>query len=517
MGFVARDVRKRFGATQALDGVTFDVQRGEVHALLGENGAGKSTLVKIMGGFLAPDQGELELDGEKLGDLTPAQAFAHGIVVVHQELSLLPTLSVAENILINRPPLRRNPLSRALGHLDRRSMVARARAGLALLHADIDPTRQTGSLSQAERQLVEIVRALAQSARLILLDEPTSALPPNERRELFSRIRLIRQEGVGIVFITHLLEEALDISDRITVLRDGHNVGTRDAATTSVGDLVELMTGRPAGSVFPTRVDQRHTAAPRLAVTGLESPPRLCGASFQVWPGEIVGLAGLVGSGRSECLKTIFGALPRIGGTIEVDGHSRHLGSPAEAMDAGIALIPEDRQDESIFPNHPLLDNICVAAASTAHGEDVRAGLPFVLSRRKMTEVAVRLKNALQVKASSIRTPIGSLSGGNQQKAVLARWVAVKPSIVLADEPTRGVSIGSKIEIYRLIQQLARDGAAVVIVSSEFEELLGLCNRIYVMRDGRTVDELSPLGLEAEDLLQVVLSQPATAEAAASR
>ena len=511
MGFEARDVSKRFGATQALAGVSFDVQGGEVHALLGENGAGKSTLVKIMGGFLTPDQGSLSLDGAPLGDLNPAAAFAHGIVVVHQELSLLPNLSVAENILINRPPVRANPLSRALGQLDRKAMLERAREGLALLHAEFEPTTLAGALSQAERQLVEIVRALAHSARLILLDEPTSALPPSERRELFSRIRLIRREGVGIVFITHLLEEALAISDRITVLRDGRNVGTRAAAGTSVADLVELMTGRPSGSVFPSRGGWRAAAPPRLKVSDLASAPRLQGVSFQAAAGEIIGLAGLVGSGRTECLKTIFGALPLTGGSIEVDGVACSFASPAAAIGAGIALIPEDRQDESVFPNYSVCDNICIAAAATGRGEDLRGLARFILDRRKMAEVAARLKEAFQVKAASLHSPIASLSGGNQQKAILARWVAVRPAIVLADEPTRGVSIGSKVEIYRLIREVAQGGAAVVMVSSEFEELLGLCDRIYLLRDGRSVDELSPEGLEAEDLLQLVLAQPATA------
>jgi ABC-type sugar transport system ATPase subunit len=246
-------------------------------------------------------------------------------------------------------------------------------------------------------------------------------------------------------------------------------------------------------------------------VTDLASAPRLQGVSFEAAPGEIVGLAGLVGSGRTECLKTIFGALPLSGGSIEIDGAPRRFASPAAAIAAGIALIPEDRQDESVFPNHSLGDNICVAAAATGRGEDLRGLAPFVLDRRKMAEVAGRLSDALQVKAASLRSPIASLSGGNQQKAILARWVAVKPSIVLADEPTRGVSIGSKVEIYRLIRQLAQGGAAVVIVSSEFEELLGLCDRIYLLRDGWSVDELTPQGLEAEDLLQLVLAQPASA------
>ena len=513
-GLEARGISKRFGATQALKRTSFAVANGEIHALLGENGAGKSTLVKIMSGHIQPDEGTLQLDGEPLQHLTPRIAFERGIVVVHQELSLLPTLSVAENVLINAPPVFANAVSRRLGHIDRRAMLARAESSLALIGAGIDPAARVDGLGQAERQLVEIARALAHAARVILLDEPTSSLPPDERGQLFSRIRLIRGKGVGVVFITHLLEEALALSDRITVLRDGDNVGTRRAADTSVEQLVELMTGRPAGTVFPTRGGAGLAGEPRLAVRDLSSPPRVLGVSFEARAGEIVGLAGLVGSGRTETFKTIFGAMAREGGEVRLDGRPVAFASPAAAIDAGLGFIPEDRQVESIFPDHSLLANICVAAASSSRGERLSGALPFILSPRRMSEVAERLRAALQVKASSVQSPISSLSGGNQQKAILARWVATKPRVVLADEPTRGVSIGSKIELYRLLRKLAAEGAAVVIVSSEFEELLGLADRIYVMRDGRTVGEVRPDGLDADDLLQLVLSKHTPAASA---
>ena len=504
-GFVARRVSKSFGATLALDDVTCEVVTGEIHAVLGENGAGKSTLVKIMSGHLHPDGGRLELGGETMPALTPRGALERGIVVVHQELSLLPTLSVAENILINDPPVMPGGLARAAGFLDRRRMVAEAGRHLGLLGADIDPGARIDSLSQAQRQLVEIVRALVHSARMILLDEPTSSLPPDERHELFGRLRLIREQGVGIVFITHLLEEALSLSDRITVLRDGRNVGTRPAAGTSVTGLVELMTGRPPGSVFPRRRSAEAGGEPLLSVERLASAPRLIDASLDVRKGEIVGLAGLVGSGRTELLKTVFGALAGTGGRLRLGGGEVRFSSPLAAIKRGIAFIPEDRQEESLFADHAVRTNICVAAATSSTGEEL--GGRFMLDARKMAAVSERLRDTLRIKTRSVASPISSLSGGNQQKSILARWVATRPAIVLADEPTRGVSIGSKIEIYRLFRELAAEGTAIVLVSSEFEELVGLCDRIFLLAAGRTVDEISPEGLEADDLLQLVLSR----------
>ncbi len=496
--FVARHVSKRFGATQALSDVTCAVRTGEIHAVLGENGAGKSTLVKIMSGHLQPDGGRLELAGKVMPALTPKAAFSSGIVVVHQELSLLPTLSVAENILINDPPL-------VAGFLDRREMVARAGTHLALLAADIDPLVKIDTLSQAQRQLVEIARALVHSARVILLDEPTSSLPPDERHELFDRLRLIREQGVGIVFITHLLEEALELSDRITVLRDGRSVGTRPAADTSVTQLVELMTGRPPGTVFPGRRVTSARERPLLTVENLASRPRLIDASFEVRKGEIIGLAGLVGSGRTEVLKAVFGALPINAGRVLMGDEDVRFRTPLDAIKRGIAFIPEDRQDESVFAEHSVLTNICIAAASSSVGE--RLVKRFVLDGRRMASVSEKLRAKLRIKTRSVASPVADLSGGNQQKTILARWVATRPRIVLADEPTRGVSIGSKIEIYRLFRELASEGAAIVLVSSEFEELVGLCERIFIMAEGRTVDEVNPEGLEADDLLQLVLSK----------
>jgi ABC-type sugar transport system ATPase subunit len=499
----ARGISKSYGATRALDAVDFAVAHGEIHALLGENGAGKSTLVKILSGIVKPDAGAIELDGRPI-EPSPRLSHRLGIVVVHQELSLLPNLSVAENILISDIPLRRG--GAALGFVDRRRLLARARESLQAMALDLDPAAPVGSLSQAERQLVEIARAQAQSPKVILFDEPTSSLPPDQRGALFGRMRRIREAGVGVVFITHFLEEALQLSDRITVLRDGRAVRTLAAGETTVEQLVELMSGRPAGSVFPRRAEAPAGAVPKLQVSGIAAGTRLHDVSFTVGSGEVVGLAGLVGSGRTETLKAIFGVTPIARGSIAIDGRPVAFRGPAEAITHGLAFIPEDRQDESIFANDDIANNICVAAASTGRDPGLRrAG--FVLRGGAMARLAERLRGELQIKAASIRAPITSLSGGNQQKAILARWMATRPAIVLADEPTRGVSIGSKIEIYKLIRQMAAEGAAVVIASSEFEELVGLCNRVYILRDGRTAGETGVADLTADDLLHIVLAK----------
>jgi ribose transport system ATP-binding protein len=502
---VATGISKSYGATRALEEVDFVVEPGEIHALLGENGAGKSTLVKILSGIVRRDAGTIEVDARPI---EPSARLSHrlGIVVVHQELSLLANLTVAENILINDIPLRRGGAAAMVGAVDRKRLMARAREILAAMSLEIDPAAPVATLSQAERQLVEIARAQAQSPKVILFDEPTSSLPPDQRGALFGRIRKIRDAGVGIVFITHFLEEALQISDRITVLRDGRAVATLAARETSVEQLVELMSGRPAGTVFPRRREATVGAIPKLAVNGIAAGAKLRDVSFSVGRGEVVGLAGLVGSGRTETMKAIFGVTPIDAGTISIDGRPVAFRSPADAIAAGLAFIPEDRQEESIFANDDIANNICVAAAST--GRDprlLRAG--FVLNGRRMLAAAERLRDALQIKAASLRAPVTSLSGGNQQKTVLARWMATRPAIVLADEPTRGVSIGSKIEIYRLIRQMAAEGAAVLIASSEFEELAGLCHRVYILRDGCSVAETGVAGLTADDLLHMVLAK----------
>jgi len=500
-----RGLCKAFGSTQALVNVDFGVRHGEIHALLGENGAGKSTLVRILTGALKPDEGTLLLEGDPLTLHSPQDALAQGIVAVHQELSLMPNLTVTENVCLTSVPVYRWWPARLIGVKDGREMHRRATAAARLLDLDLWDAR-VEDLSPARRQLVEIIRALAQSASVVLLDEPTSSLPPGERRIVFERLDRLRAQNVGVVFITHLLEEALDIADRITVLRDGRNVGTRQAADTNMDQLVELMTGRPAGAVFPRRIAASDVGASRLEVKGLASPPEVNDVSFSVQPGEIIGLAGLVGSGRTESLKTLFGLRDLGSGEIWLDGGLTHISSPRDAIRKGIAYIPEDRYEEGLFADDSIERNICIAAVNTARGERVTRARGRVIDGRRVRSVARGLADELQIKRDSLRSPISSLSGGNQQKAVLARWLAVRPSVILADEPTRGVAISSKIEIYRLLRQLAAEGVAVVFVSSEFEELVGLCSRVVLLRNGCTVGETSTMDLDADSLLNLLFT-----------
>jgi ribose transport system ATP-binding protein len=502
-----RGITKSFGPTVALDNVDLTLLRGEILALLGENGAGKSTLVKIIAGVEQPDAGSIRLEGRRINP-SVERLSALGIEVVHQELSLIPNLSIAENILIHSIPLRAGRLGRWIGFVNARRVVELARAKLELLGLDLDPRRPVAELSQAQRQLVEITRAWAQSPKLILFDEPTSSLAPDQRGALFQRIERIRDTGVGIVFITHFIEEALLLSDRVAVLRDGRNVGEFASGERRVAEVVELMSGRPVGMVFPSGAGRGRERATKLSVAHLAAAPKLRDVSFEVHGGEIVGLAGLVGSGRTETMKVLFGTTPHQAGEIRSDGRPRSFRCTADAIAAGIAFIPEDRQGESIFVNDSFVNNVCVAAVS-GHRDPAMTHAGFILNRRRMTATAERLRALLGIKLASIRAPISTLSGGNQQKAILGRWMAITPEIVLADEPTRGISIGSKMEIYRILRQMAATGAAIVIASSEFEELVGLCDRVVIMHDGVTVGDASIGTMTAADLLHVVLAKSA--------
>ena len=501
---VAKKIRKAFPGTLALADVHFELRRGEIHALLGENGAGKSTLVRILGGAITPDSGRLFLEGEEITLHSPSQALSRGIGVVHQELSLLENLSVADNLSLSKPPMKGGWVGRMLGVLDRREMRRRASG---LLGIEIDPSLPVHALSPARRQLVEIAKTLMYSPRVLLLDEPTSSLPPDDRRELFERVRILKEHGISIVFITHLLEEARQLSDRITVLRDGMHMGTRRAAATSMSELIALMTGKPVGSVFPTRgTSTGDGSIPRLEIESLASGREVSNVTFSVNPGEIIGLAGLVGSGRTETLKAIFGLRDLNSGKVVIDGAIVDITSPRAALEHGLVYIPEDRQVEGLFSQHSVTKNICVAAANSERGERITRVRGLVLDASRMREVSRALVGRLGIKIDSVDGPVATLSGGNQQKAVLARALAVRPRIVLADEPTRGVAIGSKIEIYRLFRELADDGAAVVLVSSEFEELVGLCDRVVLMHGGQTVEETGAKELDAHELLHLVLA-----------
>ncbi len=497
-------ISKRFGATRALDSVDFQLRQGEIHALLGENGAGKSTLVKILAGTETQDTGEIRIGGELIENHDPANAAARGLFVVHQELSLVDVLSVAENVFLNRFPRQTSGIGKVLPLIDRAVLRMKARESLLVMDFDVDVDRRVSTLDQSGKQVVEICRALAGSARIILLDEPTSSLAPDDRARLYRRIRAVAASGVAVVLITHNIEEALEVADRITVLRDGKRVATLDCAEAEVATIIELMSGVAAGQVFPARdVAAKHS--PRLVLNSLACPPRLSDVSLTVGQGEIVGLAGLVGAGRTEVMKCLFGLLPRSHGTVALDGEQVAFADPAAAMRAGVFMISEDRQGEGIIPTASILLNMAVSNITIRGREDGTAPLG-VLRWSRIRRLCGEMAAAIHIKAASLDHSILSLSGGNQQKVILGRCLMNRPRVILADEPTRGVSIGSKIEIYKALRELAATGVSILIASSEFDELVGLCNRIYLIDQGRTSQVVENSGLRSHELLNLVLS-----------
>lgn len=500
----AVDISKRFGATKALEHVDFSLKRNEIHALLGENGAGKSTLVKILAGTVPQDSGEIRIDGKLLKNYNPNAAAANGLFVVHQELSLIDVLSVGENIFLNRLPKISTGIGKFFPLIDRAELQKKARISLRFMDVEVEVNKPVGLLDQAGKQAVEICRALASSAQIILLDEPTSSLAPDDRARLYSRIRGLAKNGVAVVLITHNLEEALEVADRITVLRDGKRVATLERDKTKVSEIIELMTGVASGQVFPLR-DGAINCEPRLKIGSLACPSKLADISLTVGQGEIVGLAGLVGSGRTEIMKSIFGLLPRIKGSVTLDGKEINFTDPASAMRSGIFMISEDRQGEGIIPTASILFNIAISNISVRGNID-KTSPRGLLRWPRIRRICGEIAESIRIKAASLDHSILSLSGGNQQKVILGRCLLSKPRLILADEPTRGVSIGSKIEIYKALRELARSGVSILIASSEFDELIGLCNRIYILENGRTPQSMNNTGLTSHQLLNFVLS-----------
>jgi ribose transport system ATP-binding protein len=498
-----RGVSKRYGMTQALKLVSLDIRSHEIHSLVGENGAGKSTLARIITGNVQPDEGEVLIDGESVA-LTPEHANQLGIAAVHQELSLLPNLTIAQNLSIEQLPLRGGPFGRVAGWLDKNELRRRAREISDRLGETWDPDTLVSALTLSQRQRLEISRALLRDARILVLDEPTSSLVSDDRRDLLRQLRSLRNNGIAIVFIAHNIEEALGISDRITVLRDGENVGTQSSAEATVEGVVEMMTGRRIGKLYPQRSDVASQSIPRLSVRDMRAEPFLKGVSFDLYPGEIVGLAGLAGAGRTKILRCIFGMTAVSGGEVLIDGVPLNVATAADAIGVGIGLIPEDRHAEGLFQSHSVQHNIVVAAALA----NSRTALSQILPLPKRLQRLVReMIRRLDIKADSPRVWASHLSGGNQQKLVLARWIAIRPRLLLADDPTRGVSVGSKREIYKTLKTLTADGVSVLMVSSEFDELIGVCDRLVLVRDGRTVGETTPEGLTGADLLHLVLAE----------
>ncbi|MFO0972864.1 MAG: sugar ABC transporter ATP-binding protein [Phycisphaerae bacterium] len=465
-----RDISKSFAGVRALADVSFDVCPGSVHALVGENGAGKSTLMRVLSGDAPPDSGWVELDGVREPLPTPRAAQAAGVAIVHQELSLVPELSVAENVFLGRWPCGRG------GWIDRRRLAADAAAVLRRLGAALSPAARVADLRVAQQQMVEIAKALSLRARVLVLDEPSAVLTPHELAALFDVVRSLVAGGASVIYISHRLDEVFALSDRVTVLRDGQHVSTGPTAATSRAVLVADCVGRPIGTEFPA--PHGRFGGPVLRVAGLTCAKRCADVGFSIRSGEVFALAGLVGSGRSSVARAIFGALPGARGRVQVGERIGPFRSPRAAQRAGVAFVPEDRRGEGLLMRRPVRENITLAHRSAFS----RAGLMRAASERAaVAQVASRT----QIRAAGPEAAAATLSGGNQQKLMLARWLLEHYPLIILDEPTRGVDVGAKAEIYRLIAELAAAGTAVLLVSSELPEVIGLADRIGVMCAGK--------------------------------
>jgi ABC-type sugar transport system ATPase subunit len=478
-------VSKSYPGVQALAGVDFDVGAGEVHALLGENGAGKSTLMKVIAGSVIPEQGSMELDGEAVSFGSPETARTHGIGIVYQELSLVPPLSVGENVLLGRWP-------RRWGAIDWSRLRAEADRSLRRIGYDIDARRPVRELGMAERQLVEIAKALSTDVRVLLLDEPTSALSEPEARRLFEIIRDLTGAGVAVVYVSHRLGEVLDVADRVTVLRDGKHIGTVDAKEVSEGELARMMVGRALVSELAERSAAPPTAERRVALRarGLGRPPRLKPVDLELHEGEIVAVFGLVGAGRTRLARTLFGVEPATEGSLEVGGTEVRISSPADAIGRGIGYLGEDRT-VGIVPRMTVGANITLASLD-------RVSTGPVLDFGEERKLAERYVGELGIRTSSIDRLAETLSGGNQQKSVLARWLCSHARILVLDDPTRGIDVGAKEEVFRLVRRLAEEGVAILYLTSEIKEARGLADRVLVMANGRIASDFEPQASEEE-------------------
>lgn len=479
-----RAISKSFPGVLSLDEVDFSVSAGEIRAIVGENGAGKSTLIKIIGGVYQPDRGKICLAGDEVRWRNPLDAWSAGIQVVFQELTLFPDLTVAENILLGQEP------KGFLGRIDYGSMARLAATALERLGMAIDVTRLVRGLSVAEQQMVEIARALVRKTKVLVLDEPTAVIAGQDVSRLFGIVRALREEGVSVIFISHRLEEVFEIADTVTILKDGRHVATKPVSSVDRKNLVSLMVGRDIADIYPP-APKTLNAAPVLRVDDLADGNRVHGVSLRVDEGEIVGIAGLVGSGRTELAHLIYGSRRAIRGRVSIDGHDIANRQPKTSIRAGIGFLTEDRKAQGLFLQLGVDANI------TAPGLDgiSRSGL---ISRKAENQIANEAIADFGVVAPTAQAKVAGLSGGNQQKVLLARWVRACRRLLILDEPTRGVDVGAKLEIYRLTRSLSARGIAILVISSELPEIIGLADRAYVMRDGRLVGELSRSDLSEE-------------------
>ncbi len=497
----AQSVSKSFAGVEVLRDVDLDLMPGEIHALLGENGAGKSTFAKIVAGVHRPTRGTLRLNGTPVDVASPIVAQKLGITLIHQEPISFPDLSVAENLVLGRTG------GGWFGRVPWAEMTRDANRLMDLLGVRIDVTRPMRGLSIADQQMVEIARALASDSRLIIMDEPTAPLTPKEVATLFTIARRLRDEGRTIVFISHRLEEVRALCDRVTIFRDGNKIATDTIGNLSDGDIIRLMIGRPLKEYLHKTRSQIGEVA--LKVEGLTLPGVFNDISFDVRKGEIVGLGGLVGAGRTDVARAIFGVAPAAAGTVSIDGKRVTIGDPAQAIDLGLAFVPEDRAVAGIFRTLPVEQNITAAVPGLiAPSGFIRRALEKAMATDSVRRLSIRL--------ASLRQPIGELSGGNQQKAILARWLLTDPGVLILDEPTRGIDIGVKAEFYDMIGELAASGRAILLISSELPELLALCDRILVMSEGRLTADIPRAEATQEAIMSAAVPRAAAWEGAAA-
>ncbi len=481
-----RGISKRFPGVVALNNVDFDVRPGEIHALVGENGAGKSTLMKILAGVYQADAGEIIYKGQRVAFHSPKQAQLAGITTIHQELNQIPLLSVTENIFLGSE-ITRGPL------IDWPRMHEEARTLLRRLHLDIDPRVMLNTLGVGQAQMVEVAKALHHRADLIIMDEPTAALSLREIEYLFEIIRQLREQNVAVVYISHHLDEAFALCDRITVLRDGQHIATCPTAELDMDTLIRLMVGRTLDEQFPKVQAERRQEL--LRVEGLSQAGRLHDISFSVYAGEVLGIAGLVGAGRTELLRAIFGADPIDGGRIYVDDKLVKINSPRDAIKHGIVLMPEDRKQQGLVLALSCRENISLAVLA-------RLTRGPLIDQKRERELANEYVRSIDIKIANLDQLVSNLSGGNQQKVVLSKWMATQPRVLLFDEPTRGIDVGAKVEIYRLINRFVAQGGAVIMVSSELPEVLGMSDRIMVVHEGRVTGFLDRAEATQETVME---------------
>lgn len=487
-----QDISKGFPGVQALSKVSFPVQKGEIHAIVGENGAGKSTLMKIVAGLYRPDEGKIFLEGQEVDIRNPQVALGLGIAMVPQELNLVPEMTVAENILLGIEPRNR------MGVVDRGMLNQKAGEILKSLEVQIRTRTALKYLTVAEQQLIQIARALANQCKILIMDEPTAALSEKEKISLFDRLNKLNESGTTILYISHRMEEIFEISDQVTVLRDGKLTGTLKTNETNQNQVVNLMIGRELQEFLHVRNERKHEGAPLLEICGFTRKGQFEDISFTLRKGEILGFAGLVGAGRTEVMSSIFGAPGPESGEIRLNGNKINIKSPIAAIQAGIGYVPEERKRQGIFPIMSVLHNLSIPFV-----EKLQKFL-VVLSKREL-EIGDQLSNQLRVVTPSLNKQIVYLSGGNQQKVILARWIGSGASILILDEPTRGIDINAKSEIHALIEKLALEGKSIIMVSSETQELLAIADRILIMREGKIVGEVYADETSEEEILRLAM------------